>query len=138
MNPNTQSDQDQAYFIKNFREIAGITYIVVCIFDFVLAPILTAIYFGYTKTPYIPWVPLTTMGGGMFHISFGAILGVSSYMRGLSQVEAIRNLPDYSNMPYTPYHPPLGPPAPVPYVPGAMATVTTQTASETKTTSMVP
>jgi hypothetical protein len=96
-------DRDQYFFVKYFRETAGVIYLSICCFDFVIAPCLTAVYFAYTKQAYVPWTPLTTSGGGLFHLSFLAILGVSSYTHGMAQIETIRNQPDFSNAPYAPY-----------------------------------
>jgi hypothetical protein len=39
------------------------------------------------------WQPLTLQGGGLIHISFGAILGVAAWTRGQEKVEAIKNPP---------------------------------------------
>jgi hypothetical protein len=39
------------------------------------------------------WQPLTLQGGGLIHISFGAILGVAAWTRGQEKVEAIKNAP---------------------------------------------
>lgn len=130
-----EEDGSQKFFIKYFRETAGAVYLIIVLFDFLVAPVLTAIYYAYTKQLYAEWTPLTLQGGGMFHISFATILGISSYMKGVSSVETIRNMPDYSNYPYNrpsmpmPYNPsgpvPYNPSGPVPYNPGASATITT-------------
>ena len=52
----------------------------------------------YLHTPYVVWVPLTLQGGAFLHLSFGAILGAGAYTQGLSQIEMIKNMPDYSQM----------------------------------------
>jgi hypothetical protein len=36
------------------------------------------------------WTPLTLQGGGLFHLSFGAILTGAAYTRGLEKIEKIR------------------------------------------------
>jgi hypothetical protein len=35
------------------------------------------------------WTPLTLSGGGLFHLSFGAILGISAFTRGQEKKAAI-------------------------------------------------
>lgn len=37
------------------------------------------------------WTPLTLQGGGLFHLSFGAILTGAAYTRGLEKIEKIRS-----------------------------------------------
>ena len=33
------------------------------------------------------WQPLTVQGGGLFHVAFGAILGIAAWTRGQEKVE---------------------------------------------------
>jgi hypothetical protein len=35
------------------------------------------------------WVPLTLQGGGLYHISMGAILGIAAWTRGKEKVASI-------------------------------------------------
>lgn len=65
-----------------WRPIMGWTYIVICIFDFIVAPIINYIFFAKFQTEFISWKPLTMTEGGLFHISMGAILGITSWTRG--------------------------------------------------------
>lgn len=77
------SADDQHWLRKYWRPVAGWTYLVICIFDFVIAPILWAViphFFPGSLTQ--PWKPLTLENGGLMHISFGAILGVAAWSRG--------------------------------------------------------
>jgi hypothetical protein len=39
------------------------------------------------------WQPLTLQGGGLIHIAFGAILGISAWTRGQEKIETIKNPP---------------------------------------------
>lgn len=57
-------------------------YLVVCIADFLVFPILQALYDFYTNTPYTAWDPLTLKEGGFYHLAMGAIVGVSAYTKG--------------------------------------------------------
>lgn len=58
-------------------------YIAICFVDFMVFPILwNAAQIAFLKSIVItPWNPLTLQGGGLFHISMGAILGVTAYGR---------------------------------------------------------
>lgn len=74
---------DQHWLRKYWRPAAGWTYLIICMFDFVVAPILWAViphFIPGVQTQ--PWKPLTLENGGLMHISFGAILGVAAWSRG--------------------------------------------------------
>ena len=65
-----------------WRPAMGWTYMGVCIFDFVVAPILWSIFqiVGDGKVD-TQWKPLTLEGAGLFHMAMGAILGIAAYGR---------------------------------------------------------
>ena len=70
---------------EHWRDWAAIVYLFICIVDFFIAPLLWNI--GMTmmdneiKMITSRWTPLTLQGGAMFHLSFGAILGATSFNR---------------------------------------------------------
>jgi hypothetical protein len=78
---NTQTPSEN-WMTSKWRPMMGWMYMAVCIFDFVLAPILwsliQAIYKGNIN---VQWQPLTLQGAGLFHISMGAVLGVAAWGR---------------------------------------------------------
>lgn len=47
--------------------------------------------FYYKETMIQNWVPLTLQGGGMLHLSMGAILGITSYTKGTTQTAMVNN-----------------------------------------------
>lgn len=54
------------------------SYMMICLFDFILNPIFfSLLHHGQV----IQWQPLTLMGGGLYHVSMLAILGVTAYGR---------------------------------------------------------
>jgi hypothetical protein len=67
---------------SKWRPVMGWTYMAICIFDFILAPILwsilQAVFQGAINEQ---WQPLTLQGAGLFHISMGAVLGIAAYGR---------------------------------------------------------
>lgn len=75
------SVERENWFQKYWRPMMAYVYAVICVFDFVAAPILNALFFAYTKFHYVAWVPLTLQNGGLFHLSMGAIIGVYTYNR---------------------------------------------------------
>ena len=36
---------------------------------------------------YSAWQPITLIGGGMVHMSFGAVLGITAWTRGVEKVK---------------------------------------------------
>ncbi len=86
--------------MDKWKAVAGWLYLIIVCFDFLLAPYGNMALSAYYHFNYVPWVPLTLQGAGIFHIAFGAIMGVQSWTQGLAQVEMIKNQPDYSSMPY--------------------------------------
>jgi hypothetical protein len=67
---------------SKWRPMMGWMYMVVCICDFVLFPILwsliQALHGGRVETQ---WSPITLNGAGLFHMAMGAILGIAAYGR---------------------------------------------------------
>jgi hypothetical protein len=67
---------------SKWRPAMGWMYMIVCICDFVLFPILwsliQALHGGRVETQ---WSPITLNGAGLFHMAMGAILGIAAYGR---------------------------------------------------------
>ena len=83
----TQSTNDttkEPWFTARWRPAAAWCYLIICLFDFMIAPSAIAALNTLEKIPNThdnTWVPLTTSGGSIFHLSFGAIIGISAYGR---------------------------------------------------------
>jgi hypothetical protein len=110
-----QTDLLKQGWFENWRLYAAWLYIIIVLFDFLLAPIGHLIILSYFHMPYAQWQPITIQGGGIFHISMLSIIGVATFTHGQQQLEAIRNMPDYSAIPYSqivsePYVNPTPPP----------------------------
>ncbi len=91
------TEQNENHWIKTFwRPLVAMSYIIICIFDFLIFPaiqiILPIIYhiFGLQMV-YTPWVPLTLSQNGLFHAAMGGIIGVSAWSRGQEKLEQIKN-----------------------------------------------
>lgn len=90
-----------------WRPMMGWMYMLVCTFDFVIAPILwsliQAIYKGGVN---VQWQPLTLQGAGLFHIAMGAVLGVAAFGRTQEKMNGANNgglqLPSNVGTTYTP------------------------------------
>jgi len=75
---------------SHWRPMMGVMYMVVCIFDFVIAPILWSIVqvVGAGQVS-MQWSPLTLQGAGFFHIAMGAVLGISAYGRSQEKIKKV-------------------------------------------------
>jgi hypothetical protein len=75
-----------------WRPMMGWMYMVVCICDFVLFPVLwsliQAVHGGRVETQ---WSPITLNGAGLFHMAMGAILGIAAYGRTQEKLNGANN-----------------------------------------------
>ena len=90
---NHSSDSEKKkedWMNSKWRPMMGWMYMGVCIFDFVMAPILwtsiQALFHGGINTQ---WQPLTLQGGGLFHVAMGAVIGISAYGRTKEKLEGV-------------------------------------------------
>jgi hypothetical protein len=85
---NPQEDWMQ----KKWRPAMGWTYMAVCLFDFIVAPILWSLVqvIGAGKVD-MQWHPLTLEGAGLFHLAMGAVLGISAYGRSKEKQAVIES-----------------------------------------------
>ena len=84
--PSKISKAEEDWMTKKWRPMMAVMYMIACIFDFVLFPIMfTAVQFWETQAAndaFRQWAPITLQGGGLFHVAMGAVLGVSAWSRG--------------------------------------------------------
>lgn len=94
-----------------WRPMMGWMYMAVCIFDFIIFPILwTAIQsYDHQGVIGVEWEPLTLKGGGLFHMAMGAVLGVAAWSRGQEKITAMNQGIDAP-----PARPPIASPPPPP------------------------
>jgi hypothetical protein len=101
----TKKEED--WIQKKWRPMMAVMYMMVCIFDFILFPIMfTIVQFWETQAAndaFRQWQPLTLLGGGLFHVAMGAVLGVTAWSRGQEKIAgASLNVPNQSpSMPTT-------------------------------------
>ena len=75
-----------------WRPAMGWLYMLINLFDFVVAPMLTMAMPVYLKmlgsqtVSYTQWQSLTLANGGLIHLAFGAILGVTAWTRGQEKI----------------------------------------------------
>lgn len=78
---------DESWLQGNWRPMMAWQYFVVCLFDFVVFPILNGAACIYTGA-YHEWHPLTLQGGGLYHLAMGGIIGVTSWQRSNEKMTA--------------------------------------------------
>ena len=78
----TEVKKDEDWMQKKWRPAMGWMYMVVCICDFVLFPVLWAVLHAVLHTANMTqWNPLTLQGAGLFHLAMGAVLGIAAFGR---------------------------------------------------------
>lgn len=89
--------KEKNWMQSRWRPAMGFTYMVICIFDFIIAPILwSGVQALQAGNVTLQWNPLTLIAGGFFHIAMGAICGVAAWTRGSEKVATIQS-PDAGN-----------------------------------------
>lgn len=81
----------ETWLQNKWRPAIGWLYIIVCIFDFVVGPIFWTVWQAQMASGVVAqqWAPLTLGSGGLFHMSMGAILGVTSWSRGKEKMQGV-------------------------------------------------
>jgi len=89
----TQSEQQKEDWMNSkWRPMMGWMYMVVCSFDFVIAPILWSLLQSFSHgSVNTQWQPLTLQGAGLFHIAMGAVLGIAAYGRTQEKLGGANN-----------------------------------------------
>ena len=92
----TEGEKKKEDWMNNkWRPAMGWMYMVVCVFDFILAPILWAVVqFWETSAvndAFRQWQPLTLQGAGLFHMAMGAVLGLTAWGRTQEKLQGANN-----------------------------------------------
>jgi len=79
---NRHSYQKEDWMNAKWRPAMGWMYMLVCICDFVLFPILWSLLQALSHGQVTnQWQPLTLQGAGLFHVAMGAVLGLTAWGR---------------------------------------------------------
>lgn len=77
---------------SKWRPAMGWSYMMTCIADFVIFPILWSLLQALDKgSVTIQWQPITLQGAGLYHIAMGAVLGVAAYGRTQEKLGGANN-----------------------------------------------
>ena len=72
----------ETWMVSHWRSGMAWMYTTVCIFDFIIAPVLWSILQVNSHGVVTDqWKPLTLESSGLFHVAMGGVLGVSSWGR---------------------------------------------------------
>ena len=66
---------------KLWRPAMGWMYMIICLADMLVFPVLWSLLQAVMHVPITQWNPLTLQGAGLFHIAMGAVLGISAFGR---------------------------------------------------------
>jgi len=87
-----ENKQGEHWMKSYWRPAMGWLYMLICAFDFIIAPMLSMAmplylkYLGAATVAYTQWQSLTLANGGLIHLAFGAILGVTAWTRGQEKI----------------------------------------------------
>lgn len=77
----------ESWFSCTWRPAAAWVYLGITIFDFVVSPIVYSWFQYALGQPIAQWTPLTLQGGGLLHISYGAIVGINAWTRTIEKMK---------------------------------------------------
>jgi uncharacterized membrane protein len=81
--------QDEHWMKAYWRPAMGWLYMLICFCDFVAFPVISMFLPVMIKgLPYVAWKSITLDNGGLIHLAFGAILGVTAYGRTQEKVQS--------------------------------------------------
>jgi hypothetical protein len=76
---------------SKWRPMMGWMYMVVCMMDMVVFPVLWSLLQTFHHQTLTQWNPLTLQGAGLFHIAMGAVLGIAAFGRTQEKLGGANN-----------------------------------------------
>lgn len=91
-----KKDAKWQWMVRYWRPAMAWQYFSVCVFDFLLAPFIWSAYEAFIgQTGQLTqWHPISLESGGLYHLSMGAIIGVSAWSRTIEKIEMIKRITD--------------------------------------------
>ena len=86
MADDTPAPKAEDFMTSKWRPAMGWTYMIICILDMGVFPIVWSLAQVLTKQPITQWDPLTLRGAGLFHMAMGAVLGIAAFGRTQEKV----------------------------------------------------
>lgn len=96
-NEATVAKKPDDFVTSKWRPMMGWQYMVVCIFDFIVMPILWIVVQFWeveaVNDAFRQWSPLTLQGAGLYHMAMGAVLGITAWSRGQEKMAGATGQP---------------------------------------------
>ena len=84
--------KNEDWMNSKWRPMMGWSYMLTCIADFVIFPVLWSVLQSISKGQVnIQWQPITLQGAGLYHIAMGAVLGIAAYGRTQEKLGGANN-----------------------------------------------
>ena len=152
MSNSKKEKEKEDWMQRKWRPMMAVLYMVVCIFDFILFPIMfTIVQFWEVEAvndAFRQWQPLTLIGAGLFHMAMGAVLGISAWSRGQEKIAGVAATPNAPAAPAAPLGLSMSPSmtpsvptqsfAPAPMMPASRSDTYTQPQTDYKGRKLVP
>ena len=74
-------EKDSNWMQNLWRPAMGWMYMIICLLDMAIFPVLWSLLQAMMHQPITQWNPLTLQGAGLFHIAMGAVLGIAAFGR---------------------------------------------------------
>lgn len=81
---------NEAWWTRYWRPAMAWQYLLVCLFDFVIAPLIYTQIQARGGDLLVQWQPLTLSGGGLYHLSMGAMLSIYGFNRTQERLELFK------------------------------------------------
>lgn len=83
-------NESEHWMNSKWRPAMGWMYMLVCLMDMVVFPILWSILQATVHgSVSSQWQPLTLQGAGLFHLAMGAVLGIAAFGRTQEKVAGV-------------------------------------------------
>ena len=91
--PVSESEKKKEDWMNSkWRPMMGWSYMLTCIADFVIFPVLWSVLQAISKGQVnVQWQPITLQGAGLYHIAMGAVLGIAAYGRTQEKLGGANN-----------------------------------------------
>ncbi|CAB4222252.1 Holin of 3TMs, for gene-transfer release [uncultured Caudovirales phage] len=77
-----KEEKKEDFMTSKWRPMMAISYMAICLFDFMVGPILYNVLQYLNPGQHLEmWQAVTLQGGGLYHLSMGAIIGITAFGR---------------------------------------------------------
>lgn len=84
-----EKNPNESWFTGYWRPAMAWQYFAVCIFDFIIAPVLHEFGQEMAHQTLTQWDPITLHGAAIYHMAMAGIIGVYAYGRSKEKIAQI-------------------------------------------------